>query len=262
MFPDLIKAVILGVVEGITEFLPVSSTGHLILAGNMLDFDSGAGAVFDIFIQLGAILAVAVLFRGRIAASLRDFSSSGWRLWAGLAIAFLPSAAAGFLFHDAIEARLFNPFCVAVALFVGGVLMLVIERRFGSGPVRDVGEVGFGVAFKVGLAQCLALVPGMSRSACTMMGGMLAGLSVPVAAEFSFLLAIPTMVAASGYALLKNLSSLTPQTALLLAVGFVVSFAVAFLVVDGFLRYLRTRGLAPFAWYRIALAAVVLFLVA
>ncbi len=258
MLADLFKAAVLGVVEGVTEFLPVSSTGHLILVDAWVKFDPQIRVVFDIFIQLGAVAAVVWLYRVRLLDSVRAWSTRGRDLWGKLLLAFVPAGVTGFLFHHAIERVLFNPPSVAAALVAGGVLMIVVERACRNPGVRTLEQISYRHALLIGLAQCLALVPGMSRSACTILGGMAAGLSAGVAAEFSFLLAIPTMFAAGGYSLLKNLSLLGGRQAALLAVGTGVSFIVAFWVVSAFVRYLQTRPLLPFAVYRIVLGAALL----
>lgn len=259
MLLELFKSVFLGLVEGITEFLPISSTGHLILMNRFAHFSNpGFEMFFDIFIQLGAILAVVFLFREKIL----DSFSSGKKatvFWGKLMLAFLPSAVAGLLFADAIENVLFNSTCVASALVVGGVLMIVIERGCaGRAVVCSAEDVSFKTAFLIGVSQCFALIPGMSRSASTIMGGMLCGLSAGAAAEFSFLLAIPTMFAASGYSMLKYSAGISMFHVVLLAVGFVTAFVSAFFVVEAFMRFLRTHRLFGFAVYRIVVGAGIL----
>ena len=273
---SLLVAILLGIVEGLTEYLPVSSTGHLILVSQLLGETSEGAKAFDIVIQLGAILAVVVhyhrLLGARVAGLMRrDVASI--RLAAALAVAFAPAAALGFLFHKLIKERLFGPLPVAFALFAGGVLMIVVERvrarRFGttggvSGKVH--GLVGLehvtpGRALIIGLGQCFSLWPGSSRSMCTIVAGQATGLSTGTAAEFSFLLALPTLGAATVYEGLKARHELAasvggPQ----LWVGMLVSFFVAWAVIAVFIRYLQRRGLEPFGYYRIALSALVLWL--
>ncbi|WP_437721568.1 undecaprenyl-diphosphate phosphatase [Sorangium sp. So ce861] len=261
-------AVLLGVLEGLTEFLPVSSTGHLILLGAWLGHQSEAAKTLDIVIQLGAVLAVVVYFRERLAVTVRGVfrrDPDSLRLALALAFAFFPAALVGLLFHKAIKAYLFGPGPVAVALIAGGFLMIGVEsarrRRPDQGAPR-VEDVTLQRALAIGVAQCFSLWPGASRSMTTIVGGQLSGLSTAAAAEFSFLLAIPTLGAATVFDLAKNGRALleAPGGAAALAVGLAVSFVVALLVIAVFLRYLKRYGLAPFGWYRIALGAVVLWL--
>ncbi|XXX73769.1 undecaprenyl-diphosphate phosphatase [Sorangium sp. So ce134] len=261
-------AVLLGVLEGLTEFLPVSSTGHLILLGAWLGHQSEAAKTLDIVIQLGAVLAVVVYFRERLAVTLRGIfrrDPDSLRLALALAFAFFPAALVGLLFHKAIKAYLFGPGPVAVALIAGGFLMIGVEaarrRRPDQGAPR-LEDVTLQRALAIGFAQCFSLWPGASRSMATIVGGQLSGLSTAAAAEFSFLLAIPTLGAATVFDLAKNGRTLldAPGGAAALAVGLAVSFVVALLVIAVFLRYLKRYGLAPFGWYRIALGAVVLWL--
>ncbi|WP_437973650.1 undecaprenyl-diphosphate phosphatase [Sorangium sp. So ce295] len=261
-------AVLLGVLEGLTEFLPVSSTGHLILLGAWLGHQSEAAKTLDIVIQLGAVLAVVVYFRERLSTTMRGMvrrDPDSLRLALALAFAFLPAAVVGLLFHKAIKAHLFGPGPVAAALIVGGFLMIGVEsvrrRRPDQGAPR-VEDVTLQRALAIGFAQCFSLWPGASRSMTTIVGGQLSGLSTAAAAEFSFLLAIPTLGAATVFDLVKNGRALldAPGGIVALVVGLAVSFAVALLVIAVFLRYLKRYGLAPFGWYRVALGAVVLWL--
>ncbi|WP_437523077.1 undecaprenyl-diphosphate phosphatase [Sorangium sp. So ce726] len=261
-------AVLLGVLEGLTEFLPVSSTGHLILLGAWLGHQSEAAKTLDIVIQLGAVLAVVVYFRERLSTTVRGMirrDPDSLRLALALAFAFLPAAAVGLLFHKAIKAYLFGPGPVAAALIVGGFLMIGVEsvrrRRPDQGAPR-VEDVTLQRALAIGFAQCFSLWPGASRSMTTIVGGQLSGLSTAAAAEFSFLLAIPTLGAATVFDLVKNGRALleAPGGIVALVVGLAVSFAVALLVIAVFLRYLKRYGLAPFGWYRVALGALVLWL--
>ncbi|WP_437740371.1 undecaprenyl-diphosphate phosphatase [Sorangium sp. So ce302] len=261
-------AVLLGVLEGLTEFLPVSSTGHLILLGAWLGHQSEAAKTLDIVIQLGAVLAVVVYFRERLSTTVRGMvrrDPDSLRLALALAFAFLPAAVVGLLFHKAIKAHLFGPGPVAAALIVGGFLMIGVEsvrrRRPDQGAPR-VEDVTLQRALAIGFAQCFSLWPGASRSMTTIVGGQLSGLSTAAAAEFSFLLAIPTLGAATVFDLVKNGRALldAPGGIVALVVGLAVSFAVALLVIAVFLRYLKRYGLAPFGWYRVALGALVLWL--
>jgi undecaprenyl-diphosphatase len=260
--PDLLlKAAILGLVEGATEFIPVSSTGHLIVVSDWLNLVDERAKTFDIFIQLGAILAIVWLYRARLSQavlSAREDRSSQ-RFIGNLVIAFLPAALVGFVAHDWIKAHLFNSTVVAVALVVGGILILLIERWAPVPAVNQVTEVPPRTALGIGLAQVLSLVPGTSRSGATIMGGYALGLSRVAATEFSFFLAIPVMLAATLYDLVKSWSALTPADAPMFAVGFIVSFLSAVIVVRAFLTYVSGHSFSVFAWYRIALGAVLLW---
>jgi undecaprenyl-diphosphatase len=260
--PDLLKAAVLGLVEGVTEFIPVSSTGHLIVVSDWLRLVDERAKTFEIFIQLGAILAIVWLYRdrlGRVVLSARRDPSSR-RFLGNLVIGFLPAALVGFLAHDWIKNRLFNPTVVAVALVVGGVLILLIERWSPEPSVTDVNNVPPQTALGIGLAQVLSLVPGTSRSGATIMGGYALGLSRVAATEFSFFLAIPVMLAATLYDLLKSWSVLVPADAPMFLVGFVVSFVAALVVVRAFLAYVSGHSFRAFAWYRIVFGALLLLL--
>jgi undecaprenyl-diphosphatase len=260
----MLDAFILGVVEGLTEFLPVSSTGHLILVSDLLGLNDEKGKVFDIVIQLGAILAVVWEYRARFA---RAFSGIGsdrvqQRFAMNLLVAFLPAAVVGLLFQKQIKEFLFYPKPVAVALIVGALVIFAVEhwyKRHGAPRVNAVDEMRWVDALKVGLAQCFSLIPGTSRSGATIMGGMLFGLSRQVATEFSFFLAVPIMFAATGYQLVKYRALLTADDLGVFAVGFVVSFVFALIAVKALIRYVAHHDFNAFAWYRIALGAVVLW---
>jgi undecaprenyl-diphosphatase len=261
MSPELLlKAAVLGLVEGATEFIPVSSTGHLIVVSDWLGLVDERAKTFDIFIQLGAILAIVWLYRARLVRTVlaaREDPKSR-RFIGNLLIAFLPAALVGFLAHDWIKARLFNPTVVAVALVVGGVLILLIERWSPVPKVHDVSDVPPRTAFGIGLAQVLSLIPGTSRSGATIMGGYALGLSRVAATEFSFFLAIPVMLAATMYDLMRSWSVLAPADAPTFAVGFVVSFLTAVVVVRAFLAYVSGHSFGAFAWYRIVFGAALL----
>lgn len=259
-----IKALIMGVVEGITEFLPISSTGHMIIVGDFIDFKGGSfHTMFEIVIQLGAILAVIYYYRHKIFDSLRHLrpGDKGFELWFKIFIAFLPSAVIGLLINDFIEKHLFSSFTVAIALVVGGFLMILAENSFGRWGMDDMDKTDAGQALTIGIGQCLALIPGMSRSASTIMGGMAAGLSVKAAAEFSFFLAIPTMIAATAYSLVKGYSGMSTVQWQALGIGFVVSFIVALLAVDRFLSFLKKHSLKSFAYYRIVVGVIMIVLI-
>lgn len=259
-------AFLLGALEGLTEFLPVSSTGHLILLGNHLGYEDEASKTLDVVIQLGAVLAVVVYYRARLGAllrGLRERDPKSMRLAVALGVAFLPAAGVGFLFQKAIEKKLFGPVPVAEALIAGGVLMMVVEivrRRRGSTGAEGLEQVTPRRALLVGIAQCASLWPGTSRSMSTIVGGQLAGLSTATAADFSFFLAIPTLGAATVYKLAKGGRALldAPGGASALAIGMGVSFVVALLVISAFLKYLKRFGLLPFGVYRIIIGVIVL----
>ena len=254
-----IKAIVMGLVEGFTEFLPISSTGHLILAGSLLNFTDERAKVFDIAIQAGAILAVIWEFRARIGAVLTGLGERKQQKFAiNLIIAFLPAAILGLMFSKAIKAHLFKPVPVAIAFIVGAFVILWAERRARPVRVQNVDDMTPADAFKVGCMQCFALIPGTSRSGATIIGGMLIGLSRKAATEFSFFLAIPTLVAAGLYDLLKNRALLTAADVPVFSVGFVTSFVAAYLCIRWLLRYIASHDFTAFAWYRIAFGVVVL----
>jgi undecaprenyl-diphosphatase len=260
---SLIGAFVLGVVEGLTEFLPVSSTGHLIIVSDLLGLNDEKGKVFDIVIQLGAILAVCWEFRARFARAFSGLARDPvqQRFATNLVVAFLPAAVVGLAFQRQIKAYLFNPVAVAIALIVGALVIFAVERwyaRHGAPRVTSVDEMTWKDALKVGLAQCFSLIPGTSRSGATIMGGMLFGLSRQVATEFSFFLAVPIMFAATGYQLVKYRDLLGAADVGPFAVGFVVSFVAALVAVKALIRYVAHHDFKAFAWYRIALGIVVL----
>lgn len=256
----LLQALILGIVEGLTEFLPVSSTGHLILAGDLLGFNDEKGKLFEIVIQSGAILAVMWEYRSRIARVLLGLGSdrTSQKLVLNLAIAFIPLAVLGLLFKKAIEAHLFKPVPVAIAFIVGALFILWAEKRQHRIRVETVDDIDVIDAFKLGLAQACALIPGTSRSGATIIGGLLFGLSRKAATEFSFFLAIPTLLAATAYNLYKERALLSADDIGMWAVGFVTAFISAFLCVRWLLRYISSHDFTIFAWYRIAFGVIVL----
>jgi undecaprenyl-diphosphatase len=258
--PEELAAVILGLVEGATEFIPVSSTGHLIVAADLLGFTGERATTFEVFIQLGAILAVAWLYRERLATAFRAlrFDRRRGNLAVNLAVAFLPAGIVGFLAHDFIKAHLFDPVVVAVSLIAGGLAILVIERVAPRTTIVSLDELPVGRALGVGLAQLAALVPGVSRSGATILGGYCLGLSRTAATEFSFLLAIPVMIAASLFDLGKNLHLLGRADVPVFLLGFLTAFGAALLVVKGFVRWIGQHDFRPFAWYRLAAGAAVL----
>lgn len=260
MWLDLLKAAILGIVEGATEFIPVSSTGHLILVADWLNFTGPRAATFEIFIQLAAILAVVYLYRAKILAVLKNLPHDpvAQKFTLNLIIAFIPAAGIGFFIHDWMKEVLFNPIVVAWALVLGGIAILLIEKWNPPEKVTDPDHIPPKIAAGVGLAQVLSLIPGVSRSGATIMGARSLGLSRQAATEFSFFLAIPIMVMASGYDLFKSRDVLTAADLPVFAVGFVVSFLSALVVIRAFLAFVARRTFVPFAWYRIGFGGLLL----
>lgn len=261
--PLIIQAIIIGIVEGITEFLPVSSTGHMIIIGHLINFRGSFANLFEIVIQLGAILAIVVLYKEKIFRSFRSLApgQAGFKFWFNIMLAFLPSAVAGFLLKDYIDKYLFNTFTVSLGLIVGGLLLYFMEDRYRhKNHLNNVDYISPLQALQIGCFQCLALWPGMSRSSSTIIGAWLSGLSNVAAAEFSFFLAIPTMIAASGFSLLKTEIALSNPEIIALIVGFVVSFIVALLVVEGFIGFLKKKPMKVFAHYRILVGIIFLAL--
>ncbi|RYF42759.1 MAG: undecaprenyl-diphosphate phosphatase [Comamonadaceae bacterium] len=257
----LVKAAIMGVVEGLTEFLPISSTGHLILAGALLGFDDEKAKVFDIAIQTGAILAVIIVYWERIRATLVGLPTErqAQRFTLHVLIAFLPAVVLGLLFGKYIKAHLFTPWVVASTFILGGFVILWAEKRpQEAARVHDVDAMDWKDALKVGLVQCLAMIPGTSRSGATIIGGMLLGLSRKTATDFSFYLAIPTLVGAGAYSLYKDRALLTVADAPMFAVGLLFSFLSAWVCVRWLLRYISSHSFTPFAWYRIGFGLLVL----
>ena len=261
---SLVAAVILGIVEGLAEFLPVSSTGHLILAADLLGVNDAKGKVFEMVIQTGAMLAIVWEYRARFARVLAGLPGdrAAQRFAANLVVAFIPAAVLGLSFGSLIKAHLFSAVPVALAFIGGGLVILWVERRGNGGAklarVQEVDAIDWRDALKVGCAQCFALIPGTSRSGATIIGGMIFGLSRRAATEFSFFLAVPTLVAAGGYDLLKNRALFSAADVSSLAVGLVVSFVSAWLCLRWLIRYIATHDFLPFAWYRIVFGLAVL----
>ena len=260
---EILKALFLGFIEGLTEFLPISSTGHLILFGHMIDFQSDDGRVFEVVIQLGAILAVCWLYRQKIFdlvkglfsgdAEARHFSVS-------VLIAFFPAVIIGVLAVDFIKQVLFSPLVVAVALIVGGFIIFWVEAKQFEHKTIEATKITYKQAFMVGCAQCVAMIPGTSRSGATIVGGMFAGLSRKASTEFSFFLAMPTMLGAATFDLIRNADVLTQDNMLNIAVGFVAAFISALLVVSALVQFVEKHTLRVFAWYRIILGIILLFI--
>ncbi|MBR0553212.1 undecaprenyl-diphosphate phosphatase [Stakelama marina] len=262
---ELLTIILLGIVEGVTEFLPVSSTGHLILAGALLGFQGEGSGTFEIVIQLGAILAVIVLYWKRfwaVAVGLLGREGDAILFTRNILLAFLPSAVIGVFVYKGVKALLTSPsvgpLVVSIALIVGGIAILVIEKLVKEPEAHEVEAMTWKTALGIGIVQCLAMIPGVSRSGATIMGALSLGVDRKTAAEFSFFLAVPTMIAASGYDLLKSHASLGESGWLAIALGFVVSFVVAMLVIRWFMTIVTRHGFAPFAWYRIAIGGAAL----
>ena len=258
---SLVKALFLGIIEGATEFLPVSSTGHLILFDAILKWNDNFSRTFNVVIQSGAILAVIIRFFPFLFPWQRNISperrASIFMLWGKIIAGVIPALIAGSLLGGIIEEKLFTSSVVAGALLTGGIILLILEKRPWVPRIESISEISFSTAIKIGIFQCTAMVPGVSRSAATIIGGMLLGASRSVSTEFSFFLAIPTIIAASSYSILKHGFSLSAVQWELLAVGFVSSFITAFLVISAFVKYIKHHNLCPFAYYRIVLALAV-----
>ncbi|MHB8895106.1 MAG: undecaprenyl-diphosphate phosphatase [Candidatus Geothermincolia bacterium] len=256
----LLRSLLLGIVEGITEFIPVSSTGHLILAGDLLGFDDEKAKVFEVFIQLGAILSVVWLYREKLVSVVKGLpgDKEARSLAVNITLSFLPAAFVGLLAHKAIKAYLFNPVSVAIALIAGGIAILAIEKLDHRKHVQSVDSITLKQAIGAGFAQCFALFPGVSRSGATIMGGLLIGFERKVAVEFSFYLAIPTMFAATGYDLVRNLDVLSASDLPLFVVGFITAFFSALVVIKAFLGFVSRHDFSGFAYYRIGFGLLVL----
>jgi undecaprenyl-diphosphatase len=257
---QVLIAILLGIVEGVTEFLPISSTGHLILLIDILGFDAPKGKVFEIVVQLGAILAICVLFKQKILEVLLHLHNrKASRLLAlKIIIAFLPAAIGGALLHSFIKHHLFSPIIVSTMLVVGGLIILIVERIKPLERISQIEEITLKQAGIIGICQAIAMIPGTSRSGATMMGSLMLGINRKTAAEFSFLLAIPTMLAATLYDIYKNYHHLNFDDAQIIGIGFISAFISALLAVRFLLNFLSNHGFAPFAYYRIALGAIML----
>ena len=257
----LVKAAVMGIVEGLTEFLPISSTGHLILAGALLGFDDEKGKVFDIAIQTGAIFAVILVYWQKIRDTVRALPTErqAQRFALNVFIAFVPAVVLGLLLGKAIKAHLFTPEVVAGAFIVGGLIILWVEKRpQGQARIHEVEAMTAWDALKVGLVQCLAMIPGTSRSGATIIGAMMLGLSRRAATDFSFYLAIPTLIGAGAYSLYKDRALLSVTDLPVFTIGLIFSFLSAWMCVRWLLRYISTHSFTPFAWYRIGFGVMVL----
>ena len=257
---EIIKAIILGIVEGFTEFLPISSTGHLILVNQFISFDKDFTELFDIVIQLGAILAVLVFFIKKLWPFTKDKikNKETLNIWYKTIVGVIPAILLGALFANFIKEKLFNPWVVAISLLVGGLIILFVENKNKTAKIVSIGDLSFRTAFFIGLIQCLSMIPGVSRSASTIIGGMLLGASRVVATEFSFFLAIPTMFAASAYSLLKYKGVISSSQLFIIIVGFVVSFLVALAVVKFLINFVQKHNFKVFGYYRIILGIIII----
>ncbi|UZK69072.1 undecaprenyl-diphosphate phosphatase [Sphingomonas sp. S1-29] len=258
---DLLTIILLGLIEGLTEFLPVSSTGHLILASELLGFTEEGSIAFKIAIQLGAILAVLVAYWRRfwtVGTGMLRGEAEPWRFARNILLAFAPAVVVGVIAYESIRAVMQQPIVVAVALIVGGIAILVIERMVKVAKYESVEALPATTAGAIGLVQCLAMLPGVSRSGATIMGSLLMGVERKTAAEFSFFLAVPTMIGATVYALYKDRALLNADDLLAIAIGFTVAFIVALAVVKAFVKVVSRFGFAPFAWYRIIVGSAAL----
>lgn len=258
---ELLKALFLGLIEGLTEFLPISSTGHLILFGHLIDFQSDSGRAFEVIIQLGAILAVCWLYRQKIVDLLKGFFSGDMharRFAVNVFLAFLPAVVIGIFAVDFIKQVLFSPLVVACALIIGGLIIFAVEAKEFKPRTIEATDITFKQAILVGFAQCLAMIPGTSRSGATIIGGMLSGLSRKAATEFSFFLAMPTMLGAATYDLIRNASVLSSDNMINIAAGFAAAFIAALLVVKALVKFVEKHTLRVFAWYRVILGVILL----
>ncbi len=261
---EFLYAIILGIVEGITEFLPISSTGHLIIVGEFFSFSEPFGNTFDIVIQFGAILSVVLYFYDRInplvSSQQKEKKNEIYNLWRKTLVALIPAIIIGATLGSKIQALLFNPTTVAIMLFVGGIILIIIEKKIRKPKFENVVQLSYLNAFFIGLFQSLAMVPGTSRSAATIIGAMLLGSSRTLAAEFSFYLAVPTMFAASAYSIYKHGLNFTSSEILILATGFITSFVVAYFVIKAFMKFISTHNFIPFGYYRIILGILIFVL--
>lgn len=261
----VLKAIVIAIVEGVTEFVPISSTGHMIIMGSIINFEGEFANIFEIVIQLGAIFAIIVLYWSKIWGSVVDFlkcKPSGIKFWTNIIIACVPAVVFGLILNDKINEYLFNPLTVAFALILGGILMIVIENRFRHKyTTNSIEQISIKQSFKIGVFQCLALWPGMSRSASTIMGGWFSGVSTVAATEFSFFLAIPIMIGATGLTLFKSGMDFTIGEIITLFIGFITALLVSLIVVEKFISYLKKKPMKIFAIYRIIIGVVLLFLI-
>jgi len=266
---EILNAIILGIIQGITEFLPISSTGHLVVASDILQLQDDLQGLFEIFIQIGSVVALLALNYSEIWQQIRTVTTETRtrNFWFAIIIAFIPAAIMGVLFDDFISSVLFSPTVIAISLILGGILFIIVERRNDAKDIskadseQSIYDVTFRQAIFIGFWQMLALVPGTSRSGMTILGGMFNGLNRSVATQFSFYLAMPTLGGATIYTLVRNLDSLSADSALILAIGTIVSAIVSWVAIRWLLRYVATNNFIPFGYYRIILGIIILILV-
>jgi len=257
---DVFKAVISGAIEGLTEFIPVSSTAHLMLFSWLVDFNSVKNNLFEIVIQLGAILAIIITYRKKILTIFIEYKNkTHQKFLLNLIFAFLPAAIIGAAFHSIIKTLFFSIFSISIALIVGGIVMIIVDRKERKSSVGDIEKINWRQALAVGIFQCIAMIPGVSRSGATIIGGLLSGLNRKIATEFSFFLSIPTITAATFYDIYKNYSDLTFSNIEIIFIGFLASFISAALVIKWFIGYVSKHNFILFAIYRIVLGAAILF---
>jgi undecaprenyl-diphosphatase len=261
----VLRAIVIAIVEGVTEFVPVSSTGHMIIVGNIINFKGDFANNFEIVIQLGAILAIIVLYWKKIWSTVVEFlkgKPSGVKFWTNIIVAFIPAVVFGLLLNDKIEQYLFNSFTVAIGLIVGGILMVIVENKYRHRETtKTIEQINLKQSFRIGCFQCLALWPGMSRSASTIMGAWANGVATSAATEFSFFLAIPTMIGATSLTLYKSGMNFNSGEIITLVIGFVTAFLVALIVVEKFVSYLKQKPMKIFAIYRIIVGVALLLLI-
>ncbi len=261
-FADLLKAILLGIVEGLTEFIPVSSTAHLIITSYLIDFSSIKNGTFEVVIQLGAILAICTVYRQKICALIFNLKNKTQRnIIINLLLAFLPAAVIGLIFHKLIKEYLFTNLVIALTLIFGGILMIIIDKKERIPSFNELEAIKPKTAFYIGLFQCLAMIPGFSRSGATIIGGLLLGLSRKTAAEFSFFLAIPTIASASFYDFVKNYSALSFDGIGLILVGLLTSYLSAILVIKWFISFVSRNNFVPFGIYRILIGLLIILLI-
>ncbi len=263
-FADIYKAIILGLIEGLTEFIPVSSTAHLILSSQFINFNNIQNNLFEVTIQAGAIFAICLIYKEKLFNTVKDYKNPKQQKFViNIILAFLPAAIIGLLIHGFIKQYLFSNLVIAISLILGGIIMIIVERKSQyEKVVDDINDISYKTAIKIGLFQCLAMVPGVSRSGSTIIGGLLCGLSRKISTEFSFLLAIPTILAACFYDLYKNIESVNIQDIELILIGLLSSFISSLIVIKWLIKFITTNKFTSFALYRIVLGiAIIIFVI-
>ncbi len=259
---DIFKAIFLGIIEGLTEFIPVSSTAHLVLFSQFINFNSIQNNLFEVIIQAGAILAICFIYRRKLSLVITDYKNPKQQKFVtNIFLAFLPAAIIGLIIHAFIKQYLFSNVTIAIALIVGGIIMIIVEKKDIKNKVNDIDNISYSTAIKIGFFQCIAMIPGVSRSGATIIGGLILGLNRKVATEFSFFLAIPTIFSASFYDLYKNISSLDMNNIELIAIGMISSFLSSLIVIKWFIGFVSKNKFTPFAIYRIILGISIIFII-